>query len=534
LRGSVRLEKIRVEGVTVFKPSRVDEILAKYPRPSDFDSISLEAIRLDLTKLYVDAGYISSGALIDGAQDVADGELVITVVEGTLGTITVEGHGELSREYVERRARLGAGPPFNMAEFGQQLQIMLQNPVIGKVNAEVMPGSHLGEADVVLRLDRPRAYEAYLTAANDRSPSIGEIHSELTVIARNLTGVGDMLAVSATSSDGMLGGSVEASIPVAADDTRITASAQINDTIVIEEPFNDIDIEGRSQDYDVGLVWPAYRTPFKELDVGISLAHRESRTTLLGQPFSFSPGVINGEAEVTVARFSQSWTHRFAEGVGIFAARSVESMGLDVWNEIDPANCPCPPQPPPPAGPDGQFLSWLLQLQLAYRFQSGLETGDLRSMMLVRFDGQLAGDGLLPMEKISLGGPGTVRGFRANTLVRDSGLSASAEVRVPVFRYQVLDPGDDPAAGAFEVALFGDYGYAANHGAVGLNQSELNEIYSTGIGLRWEPVRNLKVQVSYAYDLQNLADPASPSLVDRGIDFRMTLDLGRLAEDAFD
>jgi hemolysin activation/secretion protein len=176
----------------------------------------------------------------------------------------------------------------------------------------------------------------------------------------------------------------------------------------------------------------------------------------------------------------------------------------------------------------------MLQLQLAHRVRTGLETGDLRTLLITRFDGQLAEDSLLPMEKISLGGVQTVRGFRSNTLVRDSGLSASAEIRVPVFRYQFLDPGDDPGAGAFYMTAFGDYGFGADRTQSTIQQNPIEEIYSTGVGFQWEPIRNLRVDLSYAYDLQNLADNAAPSLVDRGVDFRLSLDLGRLAEDVFE
>jgi hemolysin activation/secretion protein len=52
--------------------------------------------------------------------------------------------------------------------------------------------------------------------------------------------------------------------------------------------------------------------------------------------------------------------------------------------------------------------------------------------ILFRTDLQLANNPLLPLEQLAVGGRYTVRGYQENQLVRDNGVIAQLEARVPV------------------------------------------------------------------------------------------------------
>ncbi|MDQ3960621.1 MAG: hypothetical protein M3255_10240 [Pseudomonadota bacterium] len=94
-----------------------------------------------------------------------------------------------------------------------------------------------------------------------------------------------------------------------------------------------------------------YRTPQRQLLGELIFERRSSETFLLGQPFSFSPGVRNGESEVTVLRLVQEWVDRRPNQV--LAARSIFSVGLDALGVTTS----------PRDLPDGQFFTWLGQFQ---------------------------------------------------------------------------------------------------------------------------------------------------------------------------
>lgn len=82
--GALRLfvHDIHVTGSTVFSDAELADVTAPY-RNRELTSDDLERVRLALTLLYVNRGYLTSGAVIPD-QDVSFGVIVIQIVEGTL------------------------------------------------------------------------------------------------------------------------------------------------------------------------------------------------------------------------------------------------------------------------------------------------------------------------------------------------------------------------------------------------------------------------------------------------------------------
>ena len=76
--------------------------------------------------------------------------------------------------------------------------------------------------------------------------------------------------------------------------------------------------------------------------------------------------------------------------------------------------------------PDSSFHSGLLQAHWLHTL------GPRAGSLVLRADGQDASEPLLSLEKFSLGGTGSVRGYRRSRVVRDNGWSASIEYRLPL------------------------------------------------------------------------------------------------------
>jgi hemolysin activation/secretion protein len=81
----------------------------------------------------------------------------------------------------------------------------------------------------------------------------------------------------------------------------------------------------------------------------------------------------------------------------------------------------------------------------------------------------------VPGEQFSLGGQGTIRGFRQDSLLTDNGWLASAQFRVPVLRVPRVD-------GELEVAPFIEMGQGWNPKEP---DPESNTLASIGLGLLW-------------------------------------------------
>jgi hemolysin activation/secretion protein len=492
----VFVREYRLSGNTVFSDHEVAEVLEPYVGRAITTEELLEA-RDALTRFYVERGYVSSGAIIPD-QEIVNGVIEIQIVEGTLGEITVSGLKTLKPSFVEGRVRLGAGPPLNVNQLRERIQLLLNDPAIDRINARLGPGRELGEAYLEVDVEETPPYRTDLFISNDRPPSIGAEGVEMIVTFGNLFGRSDPLRFDIERSSGLIDVTVDYSVPVTANDLRLFVVGEASNSEVVEEPFNDIDVESDFASIEVGTSMPLWRRVDEELVVGASIEYEQSTTFLLGRRFSFSPGVQDGRSKVTALRLAQQWERRGIDQV--IAIRSTESIGLPILDATEnPGNLP-----------DGRFFAWLGQGQYARRLN------EANWQLALRGDLQLTPDSLLPIEQIDIGGLDTVRGYRTNQLVTDNGWVVSAELRIPVghLRIPYVSPGADD--GLVQIVPFFDAGGGWNND---LPDPDPNVLYSIGAGLRWQLNERVSARVDYGYPFVNVDDPDDHDIQDDGVFF---------------
>lgn len=450
------VREIRIVGSTVFSPADLAEVTASYVNRS-LTAEELERLRLALTRQYIARGYVNSGAIIPD-QTVTEGVLMLQVIEGELTRIEVEGNRWFRASYLRNRLVLGAGPPLNINALQERLQLLLQDSRIQRLNTELRPGVQLGESVLDVRVEERNPYNVWLAFNNYQSPTVGAERGLITVAHENLTGSGDILSVQYGRSSGVdLDLDAGYTLPLTARDTTVVLRYQRNTFLVVEEPFEPLDIDSRSEIFGVTLRHPVYRTLNQEFALELTGERLSNRTFLLDEPFSFSPGAHRGLSTDTAIRVAPQWVYRTPTQV--LAARSQFSVGIDALGAtINPSPLP-----------DGRFFAWLGQLQWARRL------GFWDAELLGRMDLQLANNPLLPLEQIAVGGRYTVRGYRENQLVRDNGVLASLEARLPVVREQRW-------AEYLQVAPFLDFGRAWN---TRLPTPDPKTLASIGLGVRW-------------------------------------------------
>ena len=103
----IEVRELRVVGSTIFSPEELAAVTRPFENRDLFPS-ELQAVRDQLTQLYIERGYVTSGAVILD-QPVSDGVVEIRIIEGELEDLAVETSGRLRSSYVEERIRLGAG-----------------------------------------------------------------------------------------------------------------------------------------------------------------------------------------------------------------------------------------------------------------------------------------------------------------------------------------------------------------------------------------------------------------------------------------
>jgi hemolysin activation/secretion protein len=460
---AIVVKQFTIAGSTVFTPAELDRITSKYTnRPLEF--AELLQVASEITQLYVRQGYISSGAYIPGNQSFAvrGGTIAIRVIEGKVEDIVVTGTNRLDPNYIKRRIELGTGKILKIDRLIERLRLLQLDPLIKTIGTELVSGQKPGTSILQIRVTEAPNWQTGIGLANNRTPSVGEIQTQAAIAYNNLSGLGDSIGIGYGRSEASNIFDANYTLPLNPHNGTLRLQYSTSTSRIIEPPFDRLDIQSYGREIGVTYRQPLLRTPAEEFAIGVTLARREINTTyqpLSGERFGYpTPGADpQGGTRVSAARLFQDYVIKDTQQV--FALRSQLSLGI---NAFDATNNP--------SSPDSKFVTWRGQAQYVRALAPN-------SLLLVRLESQLADRPLLAIEQLGIGGQDTVRGYRQDLLLADSGLIASAEVRLPIFT-----PPTSPQV--LQIVPFLDLGWGWNRSiSTDLNR---NIIAAGGLGLRYQ------------------------------------------------
>ncbi|MEM8673262.1 MAG: ShlB/FhaC/HecB family hemolysin secretion/activation protein [Cyanobacteria bacterium P01_G01_bin.67] len=477
-----------IVGSSVFSSQELNQAVKSY-RNRPLTLPELFQARSAITKLYTEQGYVSSGAYIP-PQELDDGSVKITVLEGKLEEINVSGTKRLSKNYISDRIEAAAGQPINVDNLLGALQLLRLDPLIDNVSAELSAGIRPGTSLLDIEIQEADVFNLTSSFNNNRSPSVGSGQRTVGLNHGNLFGFGDQFNFEYANTDGSNAFDFSYGLPINSKNGTIKVAYGLNSNDVIEEPFSPIDIESRSRYYDLTLRQPLILKPTQEFALGMSLTRTESETFLLDQSFPLSRGANeDGETKISAVRLFQEFVNR--DDRQVLAFRSQFSFGVDVFNSTINDD----------GEPDSTFLSWRGQSQWVRRLDEDF-------LLLLRGDAQIAGGSLVPLEQFRLGGVNSTRGYRQDLSLGDNGLFASAELRIPVLRWQKID-------GLIQIAPFIDVGTVWNSDDVEISNATLP---SLGVGLNFSLGTNFNARLDWGIPLTSVEGDGD-SLQEDGIYF---------------
>ncbi|KYC35572.1 hemolysin activation/secretion protein [Scytonema hofmannii PCC 7110] len=490
----ISVERFEFEGNTVFSDEQLRKITEKFLNKNLTFSQLLQ-VETEITKLYTDAGYVNSGAVIATGQELEPKGAIIKVqiVEGGVEAIQITGTRRLNSSYIRRRIKLGVSRPLNRNRLLKALQLLQLNPLVDNLSAELSAGSRPEESVLKVNVVEADSFRTELFVDNGRTPSVGSFRRGISISEGNVSGFGDAFFAAYSNTDGSNTLDLSYTAPVNARNGSIIVQGGFTDAKVIEPPFDDIDLKGDSFYVNVGFRQPIIQTPTRELALGFTLSREQSRTELLGEGYSFlSPGADdNGETRVSALRFYQEYTQRSSQQV--LALRSQFNLGVG-WFDSSVRT----------QAPDSRFFSWRGQGQYVRSLAQD-------TLFVFRTDVQLATRALVPLEQLGLGGLQSVRGYRQDELLVDNGVLASAEVRFPILRVRNLD-------GLLQVAPFVDFGVGWN--SSGRENRNPNTLVGVGVGLRWQMGDRLNARFDYGIPLTDVESrDGDRTLQERGFYF---------------
>ncbi len=494
---AVFVREFEITGSTVFSTLELAAAVAPF-RGREIRSEELLVARDAVTQLYVARGYATSGATLPD-QSVEGGVVRLVVTEGALTEVEVTGNEHFRSSYFVWRLRRAGRAPLDVHRLESVLEILQRDPWIERIEAKLEPGARLGESRLRLHVTETRAVHLRVGAANDYSPAVGSFGGSAEAWYANLTGLGDVASVWFQGTEGLLDVEGRWEIPITPWDTRLRVRLRNTETKIVEEPFDGLDVKASSRTYGVELSQPLFRSERDQVFASLVADHRSTKTSVLGQDFCFEPQTSAcDDPTVFVLRGNLEWTRSTQRDV--FAVRSLLSVGIAAlgatqYGDADVA--------------DGRFVAWLGQAQWAHVLPETLWS----TQTVFRVDSQLSNQPLLSIERFAIGGLTSVRGYRENQLVRDSGVVVSGELRIPVWRDSLRRP-------LVELVPFMDYGYGWNDGA----EPPEDTLWSLGVGARFTPVSWLFAEIFWGGRLVQVSNPGH-DLQDEGVMFRVSINV---------
>ncbi|MDM3853074.1 MAG: ShlB/FhaC/HecB family hemolysin secretion/activation protein [Aphanizomenon gracile PMC627.10] len=471
---------------------------------------------LVITEIYHKSKYQTSGAKVIIPQEVQTNQnqkriVLIKVIEGELEEIRVKpfcrnrqnSGGDnnptdncsgktkplyLNPEYVRSRLNLVKSKPLNIARLQEALQLLRLNSPIKNISANLYAGSKPGNTILEVQIEEGETLNMPLSMNNSRSPSSGSFQRSAGISNKNLLGMGDSISWNYNHTDGSSGWDISYSVPFNSRNGTLAFSYNNTSTQVIEPPFNNLDINSKSRSYELTIRQPVIQAikqtngqeNYDEFSLGLTFSRKESDTSLLGTPYPLSPGANDqGSTRISTVRFFQEWSRQNSRQV--LAVRSQFNLGIGVFNTT--INQPIPGVNE--VIPDNRFFSSSGQGQWVQLLAP-------ETILLLRTNMQFAGRTLVPLEQFAIGGFGSVRGYRQDTLLNDNGIFTSAELQFPVLRIPRWKT-------IFQLTPFVDYGTASNTSEK--QNSNPNSLASVGLGLKLQQGDNFTARLDWGIPL---------------------------------
>ena len=344
------IKEIKIEGNTILT-EEIDKLLDTY-KQQEIERHKLQELTTAITNLYVEQGYLTSGAFIP-KQEVIDGVVIIRIVEGSLEDLEIEGIKRLKESYILSQFKKVTQSVFNQNELIEALESLQADPLVEKVEAKVVKGTSTDKSLLLLDIEEAHLISASLEFNNHASPTIGEFRGVVTLAHNNLLGLRDRAFAQLDLSDGFTAYELNYTLPLNYQGTAISIGYRNGDSGIVEEPLDELDIRADAETLSFQLTQELDRSVTTQSSVSLILELGKSKTFLFKtKPFSFADGPQDGRSKLSVFRLQGDWLKR--SDTDILSLRSRLSLGVDLFSATINEDAP-----------DGLFLSWLGQAQYA-------------------------------------------------------------------------------------------------------------------------------------------------------------------------
>jgi hemolysin activation/secretion protein len=484
----VRIDAVRVEGVTVYDPASLQLLYADLVGATVPRTRLGEVVEALQTRYRAD-GYILS--VVRGQLETVRGRnvFVLRAVEGYVGEVKLDGDigpaGTLAYDYLQRLTEIR---PVRNADLERYLLLVQDIPGVSVRAILRRTSNEPGAVEMVAQLSR-KPFSAYYQYDNRGSPEVGPSEMLLSGAANSFTRFGEQIQgiFFNTFNREQIYGQVNASAFLGSEGLRLTGYFGRGNS----QPGGALAGTGFNSDLtigDIGLTYPLIRS--RRLNLGLSglLYTYDSPIEVTG---AAGAPVLASESHLRILRAGGALDFQDAQFFELPAANLVLltlSQGLNGLGASG-NNAALPPRP------NNQVDFTKLTGEIT-RVQNLFTIGNVGTALKLSIGGQYTGDILPPSEKFYLGGNRFGRGFWYGQITGDRAIGSTVELQLNTGFADVPILAPDHR---LDVQFYGfwDTGFSYNLAPGDLNQN----IKSIGIGARSDLTQWLFVELEGVHRL---------------------------------
>jgi hemolysin activation/secretion protein len=476
------LRGVLFKGASVFPEGQLQALAAnRIGKPVTL--ADLDAIAQQVSALYRGAGYVFATAVVP-VQEVKDGMVEISVIEGRLGQMKVE--IDPAAPVSEDRIRamlvpLQQGQPLNGKVYERTMLLLSDLPGI-KAQSSLSSGAEAGTTDLTVKISKAAPVNVSLGLDDYGTREAGTLRGGGSVRWNSPFGIGDNLDARALVSErgGTTFGRLSYEAPLGYDGVRAGVGASQVD-YSLGGAFEALDAIGTSRIYDASMTLPVVRQRNQNFFLRF-LVDRKQLTDKLRAVDYVSHKRVEGIGA------GWAWERRDnIAGGGYFSSNGTVYYGR--LKILDPANLAYD-RSAFGAHTAGTFAKLTFQL-------ARLQYLAPRQTLFVGIGGQFSSRNLDASEQLSLSGHDAVRAYPQGEVLANRGIIANVE-----YRYAVSS---DVTTYAFYDASRGWLNKPYN---VPDGRQPIRSLRGPGLGLNWAKPGNFSLDLTVAW---RTTDPAVTS-----------------------
>ncbi len=462
------LQGVRFTESELLEDAALAEVAERYVG-RDVTFRDIQRLIEDVNRLYRLEGYITAQAFLP-PQEIRDGVLTILLVEGRVGQVRIDGNTYVADDYILNRTNVPLGDVLRIDVLQGQLERFNAREDI-RLSASLAAGEEFGETDVILRAAEPPRTVYQFFVDNSGNESTGQEQAGVLLSHRGILGSMDRASFYATYAEGARFADLSYAFPVNRHGGVMSLRYSISTTEVVDGPFDDLDLEGKSTTMAVQFDQPWIRTYGFGMDLVARASQVDSEGEILGVDYR----------DQRIRQYDAGLRWEFLEpGYQVTLQPMVGTMRTED-NILDDKT--------------GVAVftgtgTWLQRI-----------SDNFYSVVMGRWQFADQSQSVPPAGEFQVGGARSVRGYQQGIASGPHGYHVSGEIHWPGARW--IDP-----------FVFVD------HGHVKQVAESSESITGVGGGFRWQRGRWLSTELTYGHALDN---DIIPDQDDYQIHFRITL-----------